>query len=75
MEGKGVKMSEIDLETLERGHLEYAFYEAEDGGTKETQILMTPSLFALPTKKPPARLFPVEPMSLMKAHQRRDTSK
>ena len=36
---------------------------------------MTTTSFMSPTKKPPASLSPVEPMSLIEAYQRRDTPK
>ena len=71
MEGKGDKVSEFDLGALKRDLLEYDFKETEDGGTNETLVLMTPSSFMSPTKKPPASLSPVESGSLAEAHQSR----
>ena len=73
MERKGDKVSEIDLSALERDLMVYYFNETERGGANETFVLMTPSPFMSPTKEPLTSLSPVEPMSLMKAHQRRDT--
>ena len=75
MEVKGDKVSEVDLGVLEKDLLEYDFIEAQDGGADETPMLMTPSPFMSPTKEPTASLYPGEPMSLMEAHQRRDTSR
>ena len=52
MEGKGDKMSEFDLDALERDLLEYDFNETEDGETNETLALMTSSSFMSPIKEP-----------------------
>ena len=41
----------------------------------ETLMSMMPSSFMSPTKEIPASLTPVESMSLIKAHQRRDAEK
>ena len=60
---------------LKRDLMEYRFNDTEVGGANETLVLKTPLSFISPTKEPPASLPPVEPMSLMEAHQRRDTSK
>ena len=45
-------MSKFDLGDLKKDLLEYNFNETEDGGTKETLVLMTPSSFMSPTKEP-----------------------
>ena len=52
-------MSKIYLGALERDVLEYDFNEAEDCGTNEMPMLMTPSSFMSTTKEPPASLSPV----------------
>ena len=52
MEGKGDKVSEVDLGAPERDLLEYDFNEAEDDGADKTLMLITPPLFMSPTKEP-----------------------
>ena len=53
--------------TRERDFLEYDF--------NELLMLMKPSSLMSPTREPPASLSPVESMSLIEAHQRREASK
>ena len=75
IEGKGDKMSKVDLASLERDLLEYGFNETEDGGTNEMPMLMAPSSFMSPTNEPPASLSPVESRSPIEAHQGRGAPK
>ena len=60
VEDKSDKEGEIDLGTLERYLKQNNFNETEQGekcqGSKETLVLMTPSSFRSPTKKPPATM-------------------
>ena len=75
MEGKAEKSSEMDLGALERDLLEYQFSEDGDGEIDGNLLLMTPSSFMSPTKKAPASLSPVEPISLAMDYRRRELQK
>ena len=75
MEGKGEKLSEMDLGALERDLLEYQFSEDDDGEVDGNLLLMTPSSFMSPTKEALASLSPVEPISLAMDYRRRDLQK
>ena len=75
MESKDDKVSEFDLGALGIDLLERDSNETEGGGANETLVLMKPSSFMLPTKEASSSLSTVKSMSLMEAHQGRDTSK
>ena len=75
MEGKGEKLCEKDLGALERDLLEHQFSEEDDGEVDGNLLLMTPSSFMSATKEAPARLSPVDPISLAMDYRRRDLQK
>ena len=75
MEGKGEKLSEMDLGALEKDLLEYQISEDDVGEVDANLLLMTPSSFMSPTKEAPASLSPVEPISLAMDYRRRELQK
>ena len=75
MEEKGEKSYGEELGALERDLLECQFSEYDDGEVDGNLLLMIPSSFISPTKKAPASLSPMDPISLAMDYWRRDLQK